>query len=226
MVPLLTVLVLAIAYVSLAAFAWATRRHFVVSGSMPLGMKLVFLLNVLGGVWFTAAIALSGSGPGSPYAAALMSAALMLFCATIMATRASRLPIAFATELPGFIYRTGPYRYVRHPFYVSYMLFWTGTALAVSSLAIWAVPLVMCALYMSIALSEERRLSTSRLAEAYRTYRTTTGMFIPSIFRSPQDIQYSGRQQVHLWTELRHAIIALRLGGVFAYSQEVAAEQA
>ncbi|MEO9190920.1 MAG: methyltransferase [Acetobacteraceae bacterium] len=173
-------LVLIVGFGCFTAFMWATRSHFLISGPLPPGMRMVIALSVVGAIWFTVRVVVSGIGPGAPYAVALMAVALGLFSWTVMTTRERRLPIAFAHDLPNFIYRSGPYRYLRHPFYMSYILCWIGTSLATRGIWSWVVPLVMAAVYVAVARREERKLRASRLSEAYDAYRKKTAMFIPT----------------------------------------------
>jgi len=161
-------------------FMWATRRHFLVSGPLPAGMRVVIVLSFVGAIWFVARVVASGVGPGAPYALALMAVALGVFCWTVGTTRERRLPIAFADDMPNFIYRTGPYRYLRHPFYMSYILCWIGTSLATRGVWSWVVPLVMTAVYVAVARQEEQKFSLSRLSGDYDAYRKKTAMFIPT----------------------------------------------
>jgi protein-S-isoprenylcysteine O-methyltransferase Ste14 len=180
----LAVLVLIVGYSCFIVFLWATRRHFLVPGPMPRGMRLVILLSFVGTIWFTVRVVVSGVGPGAPYAIVLMAAAFALFCWTVKVTRTRRLPIAFAGNLPDFIYRTGPYRFVRHPFYLSYILCWIGTSVATRDLWSWTVPLAMTVLYIAVAWREEQRFQRSRLSKAYDAYRKRTAMFVPTLPRS------------------------------------------
>lgn len=178
----LATIVLIVAFGCFIAFLWATRKHFLVCGPMPPAMNWVTLLSFVGAAWFTARVSAFGVGPGAPYAIVLTGIALGLFCWTVKTTRVRRLPIAFADDLPDFIYESGPYRYIRHPFYMSYMLCWIGTSAATRGIWSWTVPVVMSAIYVTLARREERRFSTSRLAGAYDAYRRHTTMFIPTSF--------------------------------------------
>ena len=161
-------------------FMWATRQHFLISGPLPPGMRMVILLSVVGAIWFAVRVVVSGAGPGAPYGVALMGVSLGLFCWTVATTRERRLPIAFADDMPEFIYRTGPYRYLRHPFYMSYILCWIGTSAATRGVWSWVVPLVMGTVYVAVARREEQKFRASRLSEAYDAYRKRTAMFIPT----------------------------------------------
>lgn len=107
------------------------------------------------------------------------AAAFGLWAWTIVATRSAQLTLAFSRDLPNALIDRGPYRYVRHPFYTSYTLYWLAGSLA--TLTWWvAAPSIMASIfYVVAARSEERKFAASRLAGAYADYRSRTGMFLP-----------------------------------------------
>jgi len=113
---------------------------------------------------------------------ALMAASYLLFWWAIRASRAATLLLAFDPGNPLSFVSSGPYRYVRHPFYVSYTIFWGGWAIAVWS--VWAVLpfLVMLGVYVSAARDEERKFSLTGMAADYADYRRRTGFFFPRLF--------------------------------------------
>jgi protein-S-isoprenylcysteine O-methyltransferase Ste14 len=102
-----------------------------------------------------------------------------VFAAAIIASRSTPPTLAYDSDSPNFLLNHGPYRYVRHPFYLAYVLFWFGTAIAVHSLAGWLAPAIMTALYLDAATREERKFANSELAAAYAAYRTRAGLFWP-----------------------------------------------
>ncbi|HEY9011711.1 MAG TPA: isoprenylcysteine carboxylmethyltransferase family protein, partial [Devosia sp.] len=112
---------------------------------------------------------------------ALQLLSFALFWAAIRASRAGRLRLAFDPGNPRSFVNEGPYRFVRHPFYVSYIILWGGFAIATwSALAI--VPfLVMLAVYIYAARDEERKFGLTDMADDYAGYRRRTGMFIPRL---------------------------------------------
>jgi protein-S-isoprenylcysteine O-methyltransferase Ste14 len=175
------VCVLVLGSICLGAFLWATRKHFLVGGRMPIGMRMVTWLSLAGAGWFVVRVLADGVGAGAPFAIPMMALAVGLFGWTVRTTRERRLPIAFSDELPSFVYGTGPYRYVRHPFYLSYIIFWIGTSVATQGIWGWTVPLVMSGIYIHLARREERGLRASRLAGVYERYRKHTAMFVPSV---------------------------------------------
>ena len=73
---------------------------------------------------------------------------------------------------------TGPYRWVRHPFYVAVALTTTGNALAAANWFLLAGGVLVVALLAVRTRVEEEQLA-QRFGDAYRAYRERTGRFIP-----------------------------------------------
>jgi protein-S-isoprenylcysteine O-methyltransferase Ste14 len=166
------------------SFSWAVRGHFRPTGAMPAGMKLIGALSLLGFVgllW-----QLRDGAAAWPVVVSLFGLSLWLFRSTVRTTRLHPPTLAFDTDAPHRLFCQGPYRYVRHPFYLSYMLFWIGTAVSASTPDAWAIPLVLGALYYVAAAREEQKFARSALAPDYDAYRRQAGMFLPrlSAFRT------------------------------------------
>lgn len=107
--------------------------------------------------------------------------ALFVFALARQATQAHPLTLAYSPDKPSFLVSTGIYRFVRHPFYLSYMLTWfAGTVSAPGVLTILTTA-AMAMLYLVAAIHEEAKFSKSGLASAYAAYRKTTGMFLPRL---------------------------------------------
>jgi len=104
-----------------------------------------------------------------------------LFSESVRATRNSRLSVAFSTDAPTFLNQSGPYRAVRHPFYVAYTLSWTAAAVASAHPASFAILLFMLAFYFIAGRLEERKFLASPHAAAYEHYRRRAGMFLPRL---------------------------------------------
>ena len=161
-----------------AAFSWAVKKHFRQTGAMPPGMKLTSGLSLLGFAWFAWHLT-AGVSQAWPLVLALFAASYGVFSWAIRATRRTPPTLAFDTDQPSFLLRHGPYQYVRHPFYLAYLLFWCATALAAQSLLAWAAPVIMATLYFEAATREERKFAESELSNAYAAYRAQAGMFLP-----------------------------------------------
>ncbi len=86
---------------------------------------------------------------------------------------------AFASDAPHDITTSGPYRLVRHPIYLSYLLATTGVALLAHSPAVAAVAAWLSMLYAYAAWMEERLILASPHGKRYAAYRRQVGMFWP-----------------------------------------------
>ncbi len=164
-----------------AGFTWAVKGHFRCIGPMPLGMRLIGFLSLEGFGWFALRLARFGGSSlwGAGIACFLLSIGLFIWA--IRCTRETRPSLAFSTDEPTCLLREGPYRYVRHPFYVSYLLFWAGTAIATPGPIAWIMPALMLLIYTDAARREEAKFARSSLAAAYRQYRGKVGMFLPHL---------------------------------------------
>ncbi|HEX6261759.1 MAG TPA: isoprenylcysteine carboxylmethyltransferase family protein, partial [Actinomycetota bacterium] len=78
----------------------------------------------------------------------------------------------------------GPYRYLRHPVYVSFAAIAIGTALVFRSFIVLGLSVVLMATGRWWADAEERLLaSPEAFGDAYRTYAVRTGRFLPRLRR-------------------------------------------
>ena len=91
--------------------------------------------------------------------------------------------VGLAGEVPPALCDAGPYRYVRHPFYLTYMVAFVGVAVAFPSLVVSVVCALNIGLFVYMAIDDERVLAGSSLAVDYRAYRRRVGMFLPRFAR-------------------------------------------
>jgi protein-S-isoprenylcysteine O-methyltransferase Ste14 len=73
---------------------------------------------------------------------------------------------------------TGPYKLVRHPFYLSLILVTLAFFLLLRSYALLAALLAVTVVLLADAQEEERAL-VDRLGEEYLRYQESAGMFLP-----------------------------------------------
>lgn len=165
----------------LLSFQFALDRHFVRSGKMPSAALGIALLS--GAVFLSALVHLWSEGAPSVGfsigAATLMLASFSLFHTTRLGSPPRCLPVAFEDAAPERLVAEGPHRYVRHPFYVSYMLYWAAAFLSAPSLLVGLGSVSIILIYVVLAAREERRLLDSPLGAAYSEYRQRTGRFVP-----------------------------------------------
>jgi protein-S-isoprenylcysteine O-methyltransferase Ste14 len=164
-----------------AAMVWGVKAHFRRTEKIPAGTKLISALSLAGYLIFAIHLVFGAPGEFWAFAFTLFVLSLALFCWTVSSTRHTPPTLAFDDDTPSFLLRHGPYRYVRHPFYLSYLLFWTGTACTFSAVWPWLVPAVMISVYANAASREEGKFARSDLAAAYHAYRQRAGMFFPRV---------------------------------------------
>jgi protein-S-isoprenylcysteine O-methyltransferase Ste14 len=148
----------------------------------------LWVLFVLGPLYLVAGALAALAAPGVDgvcvwLGCSLIAASIALFWWAVRTVRRQRLRVAFARELPDSVFTTGPYAWMRHPFYASYSLTLVGTCVALQ--LGWFVPptLLMVALYVFAAWREERLFPTTALASDYAAYRARVGLFWPRMQR-------------------------------------------
>lgn len=177
----LNILLTGLSIFVIGSHALVGKAHFK-SKQMPAGANLVSAA-----VLTTLAVFLlllwTGEAPliAQLVSLALEALSLWLFFRTIAASREGALHFAFDTENPVSLVTAGPYRYVRHPFYTSYLIFWTG--LAIGTWSLWAIPVLvlMVVLYTVAARGEEAKFARTQMSDEYANYRARTGMFWPKL---------------------------------------------
>jgi|SRR5690606_32256771 len=122
--------------------------------------------------------------PNGAVAAALLAGSLMLYEWARRTIRDRRFHIGWSGDVPEALCDEGPYAWVRHPVYLSYMLAFLATFAAFPRLATLAVLLLNAALYVQAARDDERSLAASALGEDYAAYKARTGMFLPRARRT------------------------------------------
>jgi protein-S-isoprenylcysteine O-methyltransferase Ste14 len=176
---------IALSLVAFGSFSWALRWHFETGGRIPIGMRLLSLFSLLSYATYVAFLCGRGCEVTVWTTLGLVGFALSipLFWWTVMATKRHRLCVAYTDAEPHVICTGGPYAHVRHPFYLSYITFWIGTALVVGWWQ-WAVALILTLWYIRIAQGEERRFQSSALSTGYGIYREQIGMLLPRLVPS------------------------------------------
>lgn len=165
----------------IAQYTWSMRAHFA-SSKMPVGAMALSALVIVSLVIYLYLQWMFEQPVLAQIAGLLLEAAsLALFWAAIFASREAKLLLAFDEKHPHGLVSIGPYKIVRHPFYLSYLIFWTGWAVATwHVLAVPALALIFW-VYVVAALGEERKFAASPLADAYREYKARVGFLWPKI---------------------------------------------
>lgn len=116
-----------------------------------------------------------------PIGLALQIASIGLFFAAIRASRGAGFGVAFGGEDSDRICTQGPYRYVRHPFYTSYMMFWIGCLLISPTMVLVGAVVAITAMYFLAASREESYLLSTPAGAVYSEYQSRTGRFLPRL---------------------------------------------
>lgn len=97
-----------------------------------------------------------------------------------------RVPLALwhqENDAPASIVTWGPYKYVRHPFYASFLITQTAAVLAFPHVLSGAAFLYSIVVLSVTARREEARLVKSSFGAEYRGYMTRTGRLVPGLGR-------------------------------------------
>ena len=174
----LTLIVGLFCYVTMGA---VVRSHFS-SATVPREVRLTIILSYLGIMAFVY-LMLRDRHALTPLTAALtiFLVSLALFLWAVRATRSERLRLAFDPEQPRFLTRAGPYKYIRHPFYASYILFWLACTIATLHALVLIFLIAFSAVNLMAAYREEDAFERSPLFAEYRSYRKTAGLLWPRL---------------------------------------------
>ncbi len=111
--------------------------------------------------------------------AIVMALALALYEWARRTIRDRRFHIAWSSDVPEELCAQGPYRFVRHPLYLSYILAFAALPVALPRLGTLGIFLLNLALFTHAARHDESVIARSHLAEEYEAYRARAGMFLP-----------------------------------------------
>lgn len=110
----------------------------------------------------------------------LYSSSLVLFWTAIYANRKLPLDFAYTSNFPKHLNKSGPYKYVRHPLYSSYIMAWTAGALAGAPYLI-ITSAIMTYIFVNAMIDEEKKFLASDMRDEYIEYKKNTGMVLPKL---------------------------------------------
>ena len=108
------------------------------------------------------------------------SAALFFYCHYYH--KYNQLTLAFCEDQPVHIISNGPYKYVRHPYYLAYLMTFLSIVVINVSIIALVLFLLLFTVYYYAAKFEENKFLNSKLGLEYADYMSRTHMFIPFIF--------------------------------------------
>jgi protein-S-isoprenylcysteine O-methyltransferase Ste14 len=107
--------------------------------------------------------------------------ALLLFEWARRTVRGQYFSWVFSTDTPVFLCTSGPFAYMRNPFYTSYLLTMAATVILQPRVFRVAVFLGMVVYFTAAAWHEERKFARSAVATDYAHYKERTGRFLPKL---------------------------------------------
>lgn len=112
----------------------------------------------------------------------LLMGALALFWSARKTIKNVKFDVIFSQKLPEVVVKEGPYAFVRHPFYSSYIVTYMGLIILNYNLIVSFLAIILILDYYLAAKSEEAKFLNSSFAEEYKLYQSQTKMFFPYIF--------------------------------------------
>ena len=110
-----------------------------------------------------------------------LAASLALFEWARQSVRGKFFSYIFSNDIPQFLWTSGPYVYIRNPFYASYLLSYLAAAIMFPAVTSLAVVIGMTIYFNLAARHEEGKFARSSIAAEYEAYRHRTGRFIPRL---------------------------------------------
>ena len=174
-------LALMLSLVCCTSFSWAIVRLLSRPAGITPRMRLVSALGVLfSGAQIAVLASTAPSFGRTSIALTLYVIALGLFWCAVPQAASAKLNIAFTDTRPAILLTNGPYAYVRHPFYASYLLYWAAGA--AMSTWLWPSVLIMGSFYAMAIVQEENSFRHSPLAATYTAYQQRTGALVPVLW--------------------------------------------
>ena len=105
--------------------------------------------------------------------------AISLFLWSAISIRGTNFALAYSPNYPAAVVASGPYRWVRHPFYLAYSTTWIAGTITSRSFMLLGTVGVMLWFYIGAAKQEEEQFLSGALREEYLAYKSKVGIFGP-----------------------------------------------
>lgn len=175
----------AVSAATFIGFGAALHHFFVQARQVTPPLRFFQDANFVFGALHVVALLLAGEYRLVPsvIGAALYVLSISLFLSSIEAARRVALPRALIFDpRPVVLVTHGPFRWIRHPIYVSYSLAWIAAPIALLNVWLAIQAAVWIGLYVFSARREEQLLEASELGGAYKEYKARTAALIPGLW--------------------------------------------
>ena len=155
------------------------------------GLLFALILRTLGGglflstfIWVISPQSLEWAAmPMAPevrWIGAVSGAACSLLMFWTLKSLGRNLTDTVVTRATATLITTGPYRWVRHPFYVTAALLMTSVTILAANFLIGSISFFVLSMLAIRTPKEEQKLIEA-FGQSYRDYMTTTGRFFPRL---------------------------------------------
>jgi protein-S-isoprenylcysteine O-methyltransferase Ste14 len=166
-------------------FFWMMMRAGLVF-TPDVGRRDVRGLGIMFSMWATVGATTLGRTP-PPWMQLIGAAGLLLSLAlyewAAWSIRDRVFSYAGNHDVPQFVHRSGPYAYVRNPFYLSYLLAEISTAVMWPGVLGALIIVLAVAYFQWLTRFEERKFADSPVAAEYAGYAANTGRLLPRLTR-------------------------------------------
>ena len=163
-------------------FLYAAVRTFVLPDAVDGASQLSQLSFISGAVVaLSNATAVRVAVGNAIVACALMLASVVLYEWARGTIRGRKFHIIYSDRVPEALCADGPYRYIRHPLYTSYIVAFVAVFILRPTL-LAAIVLVLNLVFFTYgAVRDERAIAASPLAADYVAYKSRVGRFFPRV---------------------------------------------
>ena len=112
---------------------------------------------------------------------AILAASVLLFLWARITIKGKFFSYISSTDVPQFVCTEGPYRWIRHPFYASYLLTLVAVTLMFPNYITVIATIVAIISFTHAAKFEESKFEGSPVASEYAAYMRRTGRFLPFV---------------------------------------------
>ncbi len=164
--------------------SWAVREHFS-SKKLPTGMRIVSIASIISICVFINELWSTNLNPVNYiFGTIFHMLSFCVFIAAIQASKMHKISLAFDDVTPSILIKEGIYGYIRHPFYLSYLIFWYGNYLATTSIFCLSAAAIMTIIYVYAILLEEKKFQNSTFSKEYDEYKREVGILFPKVFKN------------------------------------------
>ena len=166
------------------SFIWAAKFLFQVKDkSSRLGRNIISLLGLISIMAQSYSVYFYASNKISIYIASIIfTIAAITFWSAVKITFQKPFDFLLSKNEPQSLITKGPYKYIRHPFYTSYMLAWLAGIIASESIYS-LISLSLIPIYILAAINEELNFERNNFSLQYLKYKKNTGMFLPNPYK-------------------------------------------